>query len=140
MAEQAGSTLTRHDLEAKIVKRCWEDEAFRKEFTSDPASAFVKYLDVPKGSLPKIVVHEETPGSWHIVLLPPPENIGELSEQDLEAVAGGCSKIAVSSIIYDLGADSAIGATLSLAASGVSAVIASGVASLIAGQNIDTGW
>jgi hypothetical protein len=60
--------LSRHDLEAKIVKRCWEDEEYRKEFTADPAGAFVKYLDVPRDSLPKIVVREETPGAWHIVL------------------------------------------------------------------------
>jgi hypothetical protein len=35
MAEQE-PTLTRHDLEAKIVKRCREEEGFRKEFTADP--------------------------------------------------------------------------------------------------------
>jgi hypothetical protein len=31
--------LTRHDLEAKIVKRCWENEAFYEEFTQRLASA-----------------------------------------------------------------------------------------------------
>src|ERR1700691_441111 len=82
------STLTRHDLEAKIVKRCWEDAAFRKEFTADPAGAFVKYLKVPAGKMPKIVVYEETAGSWHIVLPPKPPNANELSEADLEKVAG----------------------------------------------------
>jgi hypothetical protein len=81
--------LTRHDLEAKIVKRCWEDEEFRKEFTADPADAFVKYLQVPTASMPKIVVHEETAGSWHIVLPAKPPHIDELTEQDLERVAGG---------------------------------------------------
>src|ERR1700678_4111201 len=95
MAE-AGSTLSRHDLEAKIVKRCWEDEEFRKEFTADPAGAFVKYLQVPAASLPKIVVHEETTGSWHIVLPAKPPHIEELTEQDLERVAGGTSPALVS--------------------------------------------
>jgi hypothetical protein len=83
--------FSRHDLEAKIVKRCWEDEGFRKEFTADPSGAFVKYLEVPATSLPKIVVHEETAGSWHIVLPSRPANASELSEQDLETVAGGGS-------------------------------------------------
>jgi hypothetical protein len=82
------STLTRHDLEAKIVKRCWENEAFRKEFTADPAGATVKYLGAPAASVPKIVVHEEPAGSWYIVLPPPPAKIGELSEQELESVSG----------------------------------------------------
>jgi hypothetical protein len=88
MAE-AVPTLSRHDLEAKIVKRCWEDEAFRKEFTADPAGVFVKYLAVPKGKVPKIVVYEETSGSWHIVLPAKPAGADELSEKDLEKIAGG---------------------------------------------------
>jgi hypothetical protein len=81
--------LTRHDLEAKIVKRCWENEEFRKEFTADPGGTFVKYFQVPAASLPKIVVHQEPAGSWHIVLPLRPKNVHELSEQDLERVAGG---------------------------------------------------
>jgi hypothetical protein len=81
--------LTRHDLEAKIVKRCWEDEGFRREFTADPAGVFVKYLQVPAASLPKIAIHQETPGSWHIVLPAKPPHIDELTEEDLERVAGG---------------------------------------------------
>lgn len=81
--------LSRHDLEAKIVKRCWEDELFRKELTSDPAAAFVKYLNVSASGLPKIVVHQEAPGSWHIVLPAKPAIAGELSDKDLEKVAGG---------------------------------------------------
>jgi hypothetical protein len=87
MASDTG--LTRHDLEAKIVKRCWEDEAFCKAFTADPEGVFVRYLQIPAASLPKIVVHEESAGSWHIVLPPGPANAGELSERDLESVAGG---------------------------------------------------
>jgi hypothetical protein len=88
MTEQAAA-LTRHDLEAKIVKRCWEDEEFRKEFTADPAGVFVKYLQVPSASMPKIAIHQETPGSWHIVLPAKPPHIDELTEKDLERVAGG---------------------------------------------------
>jgi hypothetical protein len=88
MAE-AAPALSRHDLEAKIVKRSWEDEAFRKEFTSDPTGTAAKYLKVPAAELPKIVVHQERAGSWHIVLPQKPANVNQLSEQDLEKVAGG---------------------------------------------------
>jgi hypothetical protein len=88
MTEQAPA-LARHDLEAKIVKHCWEDEAFRKEFTADPAGTFVKYLEVPAANVPKIVIHQETAGSWHIVLPSRPANAGELSPEELERVAGG---------------------------------------------------
>jgi hypothetical protein len=85
----AAPVISRHDLEAKIVKRCWENDAFRKEFVADPAGSFVKYLKAPKAQLPKIVVHEEQPGSWHIVLPAKPAKSGELSDEELEKVAGG---------------------------------------------------
>jgi hypothetical protein len=81
--------LTRHDLEAKIVKHSWEDEGFRKEFLADPAGTFVKYLEIPAASLPKIAVHQEAAGSWHIVLPAKPAGAGDLSEVELERVAGG---------------------------------------------------
>jgi hypothetical protein len=35
------------------------------------------------------VVHEEDQRSWHIVVPTKPANTGELSEEDLEKVAGG---------------------------------------------------
>jgi hypothetical protein len=92
MTEQSPA-LARHDLEAKIVKRCWEEDKFRKEFIADPKGVFVKYLQVPASSLPQIVVHQEAPGSWHIVLPPQPADVNELSEEDLEKVAGGTTPI-----------------------------------------------
>jgi hypothetical protein len=116
MTEQA-ETLSRHDLEAKIVMRCWENEEFRKEFTADPAGAFVKYWAVPAASLPKIVIHEEPGGSWHIVLPPRPANAGELSEEELERVAGGnsmqgCALAAITSVYSITGTIISVGETL----------------------------
>jgi hypothetical protein len=85
--------LSRHALEAKIVKRCWENDAFRKEFIGDPAACFVKYLNASQAQLPKIVVHEEQLGTWHIVLHAKPGKAGELSDEELEKVAGGTDLI-----------------------------------------------
>jgi hypothetical protein len=109
MTEQ-GPALTRHDLEAKIVKRCWENEEFRKEFTADPAAAFVKYLKVPAASLPKIVIHEEAAGSWHIVLPAKPAELSELSEAELEKVSGGTTPACVTVVV-------SVGVTVATAAS-----------------------
>lgn len=95
MAEE-NVQLTRHDLEAKIVKRCWENEEFRKEFVADPAGTFVKYMKLPAGSLPKIYIHQEQPGSWHIVLPAKPVNTAELSEEELEKISGGTTPACVS--------------------------------------------
>lgn len=87
--------LTRHELEAKIAKRAWQDEAFRAEFLADPAATFVKYTNVATAQLPRIVVHEEQPGTWHIVLPTKPAAAGELSDAELEQVAGGATPAAV---------------------------------------------
>jgi hypothetical protein len=140
MAE-AESALTRHDLEAKIVKRCWEDEGFRKEFTADPAGSFVKYLEIPAASLPKIVVHEETAGSWQIVLPSRPANPGELSDQDLEKFAGG-DIISVSISMRAIGSNLAFeGLASAVAVSAVSASAAAGVASVVSGVvSAAKGW
>jgi hypothetical protein len=93
MAEET-RVLSRHDLEAKIVQRCWENEAFRQEFTADPAGAFVKYLDCDLATLPQIVVHEERAGSWHIVVPAKPTGMAELTDEELERVAGGVTPLA----------------------------------------------
>jgi hypothetical protein len=106
------SQLTRHDLEAKIVKHSWEDEAFRKEFIADPAGAFVKYLNVPAETLPKVVVHQEQPGSWHILLPAKPVNAAELSEAELERVAGGAGSLVATDTPFMLKQISALNVTL----------------------------
>jgi hypothetical protein len=96
--EQALS-LTRHDLEAKIVKHCWEDEAFCKAFSTDPVGVFARYLQIPAATLPKILVHEETPGSWHIVLPVKPTSATELSDGELEKVTGGTSIVSIAGTV-----------------------------------------
>jgi hypothetical protein len=119
MTEQA-PPLTRHDLEARIVKRCWEDGALRKEFTADPAGTFVKYLEIPAASLPKIVVHQETPGTWHIVLPAKPAGANELSEADLEKVAAASVipvPVAILNAAAAAGAVATAGAAISVAVS-----------------------
>ena len=116
--------LSRHDLEAKIVKRCWEDPAFRKEFTSDPRAAIVKYLSVPVAELPKIMVHEEAAGAWYIVLPPKPSNSAELSDGDLEKVAGGATPTLAITLVVS-------GAAISGGSAGVS---------VSAQKTLEKGW
>jgi hypothetical protein len=108
-----GVAMTRGELEAMIIRRCWRDEAFRREFTADPKAAFVKYLGVPAAAVPKLVLHEETPGTWHIVLPPRPPNTDELTDAELERIAGGVSPL---SLVVSI-------ATYAAASAGVSAYV-----------------
>ena len=91
---QAAGPLTRGELEAMIIRRCWRDPVFRRDFLRDPRAAFQTYLGVPPAMLPTLVVHEEAVGTWHIVLPPPPPNADELSDAELERLAGGVSAAA----------------------------------------------
>jgi hypothetical protein len=143
MTEQA-LTLTRHDLEAKIVKRCWEDEDFRKEFIADPGAAFTRYLPVPAGSLPRIVIHEEGPGSWHIVLPARPASVSELSEEELERVAGATPLPSLGYVLYAPSMHSLHifqkAGVVSIAASAAGTAIAGSGAAVSAVLSVEKGW
>lgn len=69
-----------------ITVQALKDPAFRKELIADPVATFEKYLGQPMNT--KIFVHENSPTETHFVL-PPVVEHGELSEDDLEKVAGG---------------------------------------------------
>jgi hypothetical protein len=89
---------TRHDLEAKIMQRSW-DEGFRGELLADPTGACSRHFEIPADRVPWIMVHEETAGIWHIVLPAKTASSDELSDADLEKVAGGTSPAIVASVV-----------------------------------------
>jgi len=70
----------------KIIAKARRDPAFKAEPTANPAAALkAEGIDVPDGVA--VTVVENTDKQFHLVL--PPVPTGELSEGDLEAVAGG---------------------------------------------------
>ena len=71
---------------AKIIAKAWRDPAFKAELIANPAAALkAEGIDVPAGMA--VTVLENTDKQFHLVLPPVPTD--ELSEDDLEAVAGG---------------------------------------------------
>ena len=71
---------------AKIIAKAWRDPAFKAEMIANPTAALkAEGIDVPAGMT--VTVVENTDKQFHLVLPPAPS--GELSEDDLEAVAGG---------------------------------------------------
>ena len=82
-------TLNRQEMESLIVQRAWKDEAFRDEFVADPKATIEKYSGQKLPAEYKIVAHAEDDKTIHFVIPPKPANADELSDEDLEKVAGG---------------------------------------------------
>jgi hypothetical protein len=88
MPEQA---KTPEDLRNRLIVKAWEDDAFKEALLSDPKASIEKELEVTLPAELNIRVVEETEDTIYLVLPVNPEALpeGEVSEDELEAVAGG---------------------------------------------------
>ena len=79
---------TRRELEANLIARAWQDEAFKQQLMSDPKSAIVAAgISLPENIEVKAI--EETSSTFYLVIPQPPRQEEEFSDAELEAVAGG---------------------------------------------------
>ena len=85
--------MSRQEMEALIVQRAWKDDAFRDEFIADPKATIEKYSGQKLPAEFKIVALAEDDKTIHFVIPPKPANTDELSDEDLEKVAGGVDLI-----------------------------------------------
>jgi len=88
MSEGSGRT----ELERRLIEKSLQDDAFRQRLIDDPKGAVEQELGarLPEGV--RVVAVEETQDTIYLVL--PSASIaggegGELSDQELESVAGG---------------------------------------------------
>lgn len=85
----------RKTVEEKVRERAQRDPAFRQLLTTDPRSALRDEVGIEIPEDVKITVVEESPSTVYLVL--PQESAAagqELSDDELDEVAGGCSVIA----------------------------------------------
>jgi hypothetical protein len=88
--------ITRRALEEKIVARAWKDEGFRKAFLADPKKQFEERLGTKLPSNLTITAHAEDADHLHFVIpAKPGATVGELSDEQLEKVAGGVTPISI---------------------------------------------
>jgi len=95
MTTEATAPMTRRDLETKIIVKAWEDEGFRARFLTEPKAMFEERLGVKLPEALTITAHAEDAGHLHLVIPAKPDiDMDELSDEDLERIAGGTSVIA----------------------------------------------
>lgn len=75
-----------------VIRKCWEDEAFKQEFVANPIHTLEEMgvsLNLPSGTTFKVV--DQSEASVVHFNIPPKQNFDnlELTDEQLEAVAGG---------------------------------------------------
>jgi hypothetical protein len=87
------SMKTRFEFEQKLIQRAWEDENFKQELLSNPQAVFARESGQELPNNLEIEVIQESANKVYLVLpnnpAPAITSQGELSEEALEAVAGG---------------------------------------------------
>ena len=81
----------RAEMERRLIERSLEDEAFRQRLLADPRAAIEQELGTQLPESIEVRAVEETPEIIYLVLpsASPIGQGGELSDQELDAVAGG---------------------------------------------------
>jgi hypothetical protein len=98
MSEASAGGGSRAEMERTLVQRSMEDEDFRRRLLEDPKATVEQELgtQLPEGVQVRVV--EESADTIYLVLpFTPAVGEGEgLSDQELEAVAGGAWEIPIS--------------------------------------------
>jgi hypothetical protein len=79
----------RRDLETALIEKCWKDPQFREQVVSDPKGTLEQHLGKKLPPQVNIFIHQEDANTVHFSIPPAPADLAELSDADLERVAGG---------------------------------------------------
>lgn len=81
---------TRKEIEAHIIAKAWKDEAYKQELLTNPKAVIEQEFGIHFAEEVNLKVLEENPSTLYFVLpMSPMATAEELSEEQLEEVAGG---------------------------------------------------
>ncbi|MEM7593393.1 MAG: NHLP leader peptide family RiPP precursor [Cyanobacteria bacterium P01_A01_bin.83] len=81
---------TRREIEARIIAKAWKDESYKQELLSNPKAIFEREFGVELPEEVSVQVLEENATTLNFVLpMAPQTQDSEISEEQLEAIAGG---------------------------------------------------
>ena len=91
MTEATGGGSVRAEVERQLIERSLQDEAFRQRLLADPRVVIEQELGTRLPESIEVRVVEESADTIFLVLpsASPIGQAGELSDQELDAVAGG---------------------------------------------------
>ncbi|HEX5850654.1 MAG TPA: NHLP leader peptide family RiPP precursor [Rubrobacter sp.] len=91
MSEAPASDARRGEAERNLVQRSLQDEAFRQKLLDDPRGAVEQELATQLPESVEVRVVEESTDTIYLVLpsAAPIGEVGEITDEELELVAGG---------------------------------------------------
>lgn len=89
----------RKEIESELIAKAWKDETFKQELINNPKAVFARELGQELPENLTIRVLEETGNTIYLVLPTSPQVSEELSDEALEAVAGGWALVADKSVV-----------------------------------------
>jgi hypothetical protein len=82
-------TPSRRDVETALIEKCWKDPEFKRKVVKDPKGMLERHTGQKLPPELKIFIHEEDANTLHFSIPLAPAKLAELSDDQLERVAGG---------------------------------------------------